>query len=652
MPRRLTQADIVRKARYFQDHGEEAPDCIPEPEPEPRPPAHHEPIREPAGFRRSDSPEPIATDRDITDALQFESPDGDEVFALPRYAWVLDQVGDVQEPRIVIVDRDGSPTLSMTFAKTLGPASDSGVDEMPHTVSATLKINVPDLSRVPSGMIREFPLSVSSSDDGGGILTADLALTAIGLRALLVSSFGSAAGGAMVVVQRSISVAVPTGERFSDGKEAYIDRDYELPCTVPPTPLVLSDRQRQRLGGGGGVDPLRRVHIRFGKRTHTYWQDPIEPEHFYFLPDNFLLARLPDPPHSPVMRIVVSAGDGPDPLITMEFTAKPVIDEKRLTAARPELSAEAERFGSTRPVKLDLFRDAQPLLRLALPRDGAATPALTARADTEIDLELGLFHAETFTLDDFRVVYNALQGVSLTLLRGEIRVGASGSQPEDIPLELRLDRTAGDVLLLETDAITQPATEARLTNPIESPVVIRNLRAAATGPRATAPLSITGLPADSRLAPGTSCGLLLTFAMPVSDPDLALVLDQSGVLVEPDCTVIWNLVFDRISEARLKRDIQVHAVPQMFFDANRPHDEVLEFIVTIEKGKGVILNPTKLDDVAKVRTPIVPLLTDDVPPPFRYRTQTNWKSGATSFSEWREASGDVITPIRTAPPEN
>lgn len=37
-------------------------------------------------------------------------------------------------------------------------------------------------------------------------------------------------------------------------------------------------------------------------------------------------------------------------------------------------------------------------------------------------------------------------GASLTVMRGKIRVGAGGTAPEDIPLELRFDRTAGHSL--------------------------------------------------------------------------------------------------------------------------------------------------------------------------------------------------------------
>lgn len=79
---------------------------------------------------------------------------------------------------------------------------------------------------------------------------------------------------------------------------------------------------------------------------------------------------------------------------------------------------------------------------VAQPDESALVTPVPERPGTAIDLELGLLHAETFGLEDFRVVYEALFGASLSLLRGEIRIGAGGGAPEDVPLELRLDRTA------------------------------------------------------------------------------------------------------------------------------------------------------------------------------------------------------------------
>ncbi|MGV9870777.1 hypothetical protein [Rhodococcus koreensis] len=627
----------------YTDHREMPPDCIGESD---RPDPDSMPPREPAGFRRADSLYPIAEVANVTEASRFESPDGDEIFALPRYALQRDSVGLVSEPRIGVVDRGGTPTLSITLVRTPGPAAaDAEVSELPHGVIITLEVHVPDVSGAV--MVKPLSLSVSAQDDSDALVTGELPL-AEGLLELLLWSFGTPEAGTTISVQRRISVAVPTGRRFSDGTAAYVKNDLSLPWIVPPTPLLLSADQRRRMGGGGLVQPLRREHIGFGDRTHVYWQDPLEPESFYFVPDAFLLARLPNAPRSPMMRVVVTAGEGPDKLFTMEFTAKPVTDQDRLTAALPTLVAAAKSRGSTNPIRLNPFRDAQPVLRLALPRAGAPTPELTVRKGTDIDLELGLFHAETFTEDDFREVFAALNGSSITLLRGNITIGADGPEPEDIPLELRLDRPVGDVLLFEPGPVTQPITEARLTNVIESPVIIHGVRIFATGSTTRVPLAVSDLPADGRLAPGASADVRLTFPSLVTDPDLICVLDQSKVVVEPNRSAIWNLVFDRLTEARLKQNVQVRAHPAMFRDDTRPDDEVLEFIVAIEKGDTVVLTPTKLDVTAKVTMPIVPFLTTELLPPPRYRTQTTWKSGI-GVSDWTVAEFGIITPVRTPP---
>jgi hypothetical protein len=640
----VSQSDSIRKERYFLDHGVDPPDCIPpviitdntDPPPPPPPPE--------GSFRRADSQFLVAAVQNITEASLFENPEGGETFALPRYALQRDSVGLVEEPRIAVVDRDGKPTLSITLAKSPGPASRSEVSEVPHDVTATLQVRVPDQSG--TRMVKEFPLSVSTEDDSGTLVTAELPL-AEGMRELLVVSFGDPEAVTTILVQREISVAVPTGQRFSDGEAAFVERDFSFLWPVPPTPLLLSEQHRARLGGGGLVQPFRRVQIPFGGRTHTYWQDPFEGEHFYFVPDTFLLARLPAAPRSPVMRVVVTAGEGPDKMFTIEFTAKPVTDQDRLTAALPTLVAAAKSRGSIKPIRLDPFPENRPLMFLALPRNGAPSSELTERKVTEI--EPALFHAETFTEEDFRVVFAALNGASLTLLRGEIRVGGSGPESQDIPLELRLDHTTGDVLLFEPGPITQATTKARLTNTIESPVVVHGLRVTATGSSTSVPLDISGLPPDGRLAPGASCDVALTFPSPATDSDLTLVADQSGVVVEPDRTAIWNAVFDRLTEARLKQNIRVRAYPPMFVDPSRPDDEVLEFNIEIEKGDTVTLTPSVLEVTAKVAMPIVPFLINETLPPPRFRTQTTWSSGGVGVSDWKAAEFGNITPVRTLP---
>ncbi|MGH3912031.1 MAG: hypothetical protein ACRDTC_01265 [Pseudonocardiaceae bacterium] len=334
----------------------------------------------------------------------------------------------------------------------------------------------------------------------------------------------------------------------------------------------------------------------------------------------------------------------------LEFHARPVLDPARLEAARPTLQAEAVARGATGPVRLEILPEAQPLLRLALPLDGAAATQLTERPGTEIDLELGLLHAETFGLEDFRVVYEALFGASLSLLRGEIRIGAGGGAPEDIPLELRLDRTAGQVLAIGLEGAAPEGFAARVTNLIESSVRIDRLSAAGLAGGQRVPLVATGLVPGQRIEPGATAAITLVPTTPLAAAALdAVALDESGVVVEPDPKAIWRLIFDDRAHAELTKTVTVQAVPQQFTSPDRPNDQVVAFLVTIERGQTVQLTQTQLSATATVRVPVAPLLTGDPAPPIRYRTETVWQSGGIGTSPWRETDATILLPIKTAP---
>jgi hypothetical protein len=334
----------------------------------------------------------------------------------------------------------------------------------------------------------------------------------------------------------------------------------------------------------------------------------------------------------------------------MEFTARPFTDERRLEAARPALQQAAAQLGSNKPVILDRRTDAQPLLLIALPRNGAPSPQLTQRAGAQIDLETGVTHAEVFGAEDFLFIFQALNSASLTLLTGEVRVDADGPMAEDIPLQLRLDRPAGPVLQCDPRVITQPVIDAKLTNAIESAVVIRDLRAAAVG-ATDVPIQTDGLAPDIRLAPGASCAVRMTLQGPVTAPPQPIDLHQSDISVEPDRQAIWDLVFDRHTEAKLTRDVNVRAVPELFHNAARPDDEVFEFRVSIENGDPAVITKDNLKVTTKRRVPIIPLLTGESLPPWRYRTETAWNSGGLGVSKWRETDVDSISPVPTLPGE-
>jgi hypothetical protein len=336
------------------------------------------------------------------------------------------------------------------------------------------------------------------------------------------------------------------------------------------------------------------------------------------------------------------------PLMSFEFQALPVIDPERIEAAHAPLETRARERGATEALELEIIPDPQPMLRLALPQNGAPSSAMSERPSADIDLERGLAHVETMGVEDFQLIYQALFGASLTLLRGEVRAAMSGGDPEDVPLELRFDKTVGDVLDAAPGVATPEGLEYRLVNAIESPVRINRLAAVAEVGDKRLPLRIDRLVAGQRLAPGEQVDILLVAPEPIQPPGPdSIVFDQSDVAVEADAQALWTLAFNRSAAAQMTRQVTVEAVPILFSSPDRPNDRVAAFVVTIEHGGTVRLTETELKATTTVRVPVEPLITGAPMSPIRYRTETWWGSGGVGISQWREADGTILFPVKT-----
>ncbi|MFI6386048.1 hypothetical protein [Nonomuraea sp. NPDC050540] len=602
------------------------------------------PLQPPSGTERHELTIPVSPTDTPGDDTRYESADGSAILLLPRYDLAFDQ----EEPRILIVDRAGTPTLVVVVVQV-----PTGLGELPHELSLSLRYRVPELTG--GSVVVEVDFPATRLDGTGTVVSAELPLTGPGLRQQLLAAMSSLEARATVVVKRGITVAVPNPMLLIEPPppQTYREVALLLECVAGPSPLLLSDAQRVRLGGGTtptGVQGMRRLRVQHEGRGHSFWQDPARPEHFYFLPDRFLLGRLPGAGRRPALNIrATSAAREEDVRVTVEFMARPVVSTERLAAAEPVLAEEAGRMGSTAPVRMEILPDAQPMLRLALPQDGAAPSGLTERPKAQVGLEQGVTHAETFTLDDFRLVHAAFFGASLNVMNGEVRVGAGGGQPEDVELELRLDDTAGDVLELVPLTAVPKRVTARLVNAIESPVRVDRLKAVAVAAGRRVPLTVEGGPAGKLLAPGEELEIALVPAEPLPDTGAyTIVLDQSGVAVQVDREAVWKAVFDDSAKPRLSREVSVVAVPAMFGDPSG--DRVALFVVSIVGAQGSVqLSETELKATTLVHVPVSSLLTGAPIPPLRYRTETIWQSGLVGVSPVRETDATILPPIKTRP---
>ena len=217
-------------------------------------------------------------------------------------------------------------------------------------------------------------------------------------------------------------------------------------------------------------------------------------------------------------------------------------------------------------------------------------------------------------------------------------------------MELRIDKTASDLLSVSSGTATAEGLRYTLTNGIESPVRIDRLAAMALVDEKQIPLQVEPFTAGQRLVPGESIQVMLVTPepMPSLGPEV-IRFDQSGIAVEADAQAIWNVVFDRSVTAQLTQQVTVEAVPILFISADRPDDRVAAFVVTIEHGGTVRLTEAEPKSTTTVRVPIEPLITGAPVPPIRYQTETWWASGGIGVSPWREANGTLLFPVKTAP---
>ena len=325
-------------------------------------------------LRRTELTVPAAPTATPVDTDVFEGASDGKRYVLPRYAIAFDKIGLVEEPRIAIADRQGTPTLVVTLNETPSPAAAADTSELQHVLSVTLKYPVPVVDG--GDMVQEILFPSVLLDATETVITAELPLATPGeRRGQILAALASLTASARLVVGRGITVGVPTGEHLPDGAPGYRVRKLLIDWIPAPrrsfsgSPTQPARRREWR----GRTDDSAPRHVHGA--SHSYWQNPASPEHFYFLPDRFLLARAPDGGRAPLLRVRAAATAGDDaPRIAFEFQARPVIDADRIGAARPQLETAARQRGGTGPLALEIMPDPQPLLRLACRRMAPRAP--------------------------------------------------------------------------------------------------------------------------------------------------------------------------------------------------------------------------------------------------------------------------------------
>ena len=302
----------------------------------------------------------------------------------------------------------------------------------------------------------------------------------------------------------------------------YQERGHLLEDIADPELFYFSkDRHGYIYGGatGGSAEDhgLQPVRAQWEGRNYLYLQRRSEPHVFFYLPDAFKLARDPDPPHAPTLRVSIRPGSLEEVEVSLDYVAVPSVDPDRLAGTADQLRATI-RTALPEGVQAPLY-EPLPVSRnditfaLTLPRAGGGSSAREVQAEASIDMRSAITGSISRPLSGFQSIFDSLLSSSDTavVFQGTIEVsGLGGESTEVIPFTGRLDDLVGPPLKAEHSA-EDGAVEAILTNSIESPVRVRSLAAAIEYPEGPVEATIKrgARPFPVELEPGEHLELAL-----------------------------------------------------------------------------------------------------------------------------------------------
>lgn len=381
----------------------------------------------------------------------------------------------------------------------------------------------------------------------------------------------------------------------------------QLDQTVAPEPFAFSEALHGYIFEGvtprGGDNQLIRHRIPRGGRTHTYLQDASRPWVVYVVPDEFKIARRPDPPYSPFATVRVRTAPGSqDAVVVFDYVVAPHTDGARLADARIRLLADP-RFGADRV-------EFQPLLtsdvRFLVDRPTVSGSVREERPDAALVLQGWLKDTLSMPLGDFRLLFDAMHRDTASMFLGQVEIDVPNGDTEVIPFSARMDDLEGPIFASTAVAATDGTIHVQLTNGIESPVDVQTqdpvVRHGDTEVRAVVR---SGLPHPD-LRPGQTVELVVVPASPLpAGVDPEVVFGADGVVVEPDPEAIWDSILDRTT-VEYYRLVSVRVIPPSVFEAVAGHEgeQVQSVLVEFEGGGTTELTGAAPAAQARVDYPI------------------------------------------------
>ncbi len=467
----------------------------------------------------------------------------------------------------------------------------------------------------------------------------------------------------------------PTAETPTEPLFRQVDR--VLDDCVDPNPFVFPPALHGYIFGNVTATPgerfdLVRHQIRWKEIMHSYYQNPVRSNQFYYLPDAFKIGRRPESPHNPVMSVRFTTTDASIDAVqvSLDYIALPFVDPARLQAAASELKQKI-----TQPLPPDANGlDFEPLLNppdktqllVAIPRSDTASGPFDDRKGAMVDLRSGIHDSLSLNMSQFQAVYDALFGGSINLLSGNVVMNLGGEQ-EAIPFAARMDDLIGEVFSYQEFPDDESGgLKIILKNAIESPVRIDALTAEIRRGEGRVRGQIQKLVKTCVMEPGSSedsmgelpvdlkageeLRLLLvpSSPLPPGEGPLHAFFDLTGIKVQPDKDAIWNAILDPSTPEVYLKSITVKTFKQKFDPPpDNADNQIMAVVVDFEGGASAELNADNLERAVPLPLPIADyVLRKPDQGQYRYKVRVIRLSGETGDTEWRT---DSKTPLFVYP---
>lgn len=651
-------------------------------------------------FERANSKHPISPTLQPNDTTLFEDPNTDARYWLPRYR--LRELGRGRYDSNVVQADDGRWAISLGVeaypAAEIADAARSA-QPLPHQLAVAVsyrqpnttieqRLAVDELLTDARGPVAILRLTLAERDELLSAFMSPTSETKLSIVRTYTVSIPTAAAGTAVAPKpdfrrrsaataRMRSVSTPIAmvplarrrpfERLHNGDNPPDPIGVETPSLQPQAaPRFRAAAQAQELSivlafppalhpylypsgnpsaGGASWDVHNLSFPTDGRpREHAYFQSTTNPARFYYLPDEFRLARTTSSPHTPALAFVVDQGqEAGETEVELAADVRPVTDGKRLLAARVELKKKLPTTGAATPPEISL----EPLLakaslRLGLPRGGHME---MTQVDVDIDLSNGFQLSDRFALDEFQDVFAALMASQApSLLQGKVLVSTGLGGDVQIPVKLNFHRLEGEIFQYdETTDLATGVVSATLRNDSNGKLRISALPVWISRGGIMVEAKLEGIDLDQPIEvdPDGEIAFRVAPVAPwpagvegVSDA----IFDTSAISSIPDSESLFKQTFDNSVAQETSREITVMTDADVLESAHEPANAIRMIIIEFRGNKSVRLNATSLEQTVEVPVPLMDiLLRKDTEGMYKYRQTIIYKSGRQAVDPaWRE----------------